>query len=66
MAHTSVPLRPLHPRSPSKGGLPISERQLDAYLLTRDTLRRVRSIAALTPDLRQPASPGASPPAPRT
>lgn len=30
-------------RRSSRQGLPMSERQLDAYLLTRDTLRRLRN-----------------------
>jgi len=38
----------------------MSERQLDAYLLTRDTLRRLRSAAFRPLDTRRDASPPAA------
>jgi hypothetical protein len=38
----------------------MSERELDAYLLARDTLRRVRAVASMSPDIPRQASPGAS------
>lgn len=64
MASSSQPLRPIRARRATKGPLPVSERQLDAYLLTRDTLRRVQALASIAPAPRRaqpPATPSASP-----
>jgi hypothetical protein len=40
--------------------MPMSERQLDAYLLARDTLRRVRAVASMFPGIANDSSPPAS------
>jgi hypothetical protein len=37
-----------------------SERQLDAYLMARDTLRRLRAMASPAPDASRCSSPPAS------
>lgn len=48
-------------RRPSARGLPsMSERQLDAYLQARETLRRVRAVASLTSQVPRERSPSAS------
>jgi hypothetical protein len=39
----------------------MSERQLDAYFEARDTLRRLRAVASLTPDLPRRTSSTPSP-----
>jgi hypothetical protein len=53
MAHTHAPDRPQRsPRSAATRRLrPMSERQLTAYLLTRDALRRIRATSAQAADL---------------
>ena len=49
---SSSPLRAL------RGMRWMTDRQLDAYLQTRDTLRRLRAAAALTPSRPQRSPPG--------
>ena len=48
-------------RDPGTGGLPsMSQRQLDAYLLTRETLRRIRRTSTLFDDGRPARPPGST------
>ena len=35
----------------------MSERELEAYLQARDTLRRIRAVVSLTSDIRRDPSP---------
>jgi hypothetical protein len=51
------------PRPASMSGMPwMSERQLDAYLQTREALRRARAVASLVASVRPPpAAPPAAP-----
>jgi hypothetical protein len=62
MANTNACIR--QRRSQLRGstrGMPwMSERQFDAYLQARDTLRRLRAVASLTSDASRYTSPEAS------
>ena len=55
-SHARLPQR----RCAARGTPWMSERQLDAYLQARDTLRRVGTIARLTTEASQPAAPPSS------
>ena len=59
-SHTTSHARRLQRRCAARGTPWMSERQLDAYLQARDTLRRVSAIAQLTAEASQPAAPPAS------
>jgi hypothetical protein len=48
-------------RGSSLGKRWMSERQLDAYFEARDTLRRLRAVASLAPDLPRRTSSTPSP-----
>ena len=56
----SVPQRRSRRGSSARGLPSMSERQLDAYLLARDTLRRVRAVASLAAQVPRERSPSAS------
>jgi hypothetical protein len=61
MANTHTPSRQRRAaQHGSNGKLWMSERQLDAYLQTRDTLRRLRAAASLTSDIRRAPPPPSS------
>lgn len=55
--HAPTPARQSHRRDATRGVRWMSERQLDAYLQTRETLRRLRMATALTTSAGQAASP---------
>jgi len=60
MANTHTSTRQRSPRG-SRGVLWMSERQIDAYLQTKEAMRRLRAAtASLTTDVRRNASPSAS------
>lgn len=64
MANPAVPSnRRRSSRPASMSGMPwMSERQLDAYLQTREALRRARAVASLSAGVRPPPpSPPAAP-----
>ena len=42
----------------------LTQRQLDAYLQARETLRRLRALTALTADVEHPGSPPGAPASP--
>ena len=48
------------PRSRASAIPSMSGRQLDAYLLARDTLRRVGALASMIPEIARDSSPPAS------
>lgn len=54
---TTSPSHRTGPR-PSRGMLWMSERQLDAYLQAKETLRRLRAATSPAPDAGNPTSPG--------
>ena len=56
----SVPQRRSRRSTPARGLPSMSERQLDAYLQARDTLRRVRAVVSLTSQVPRERSPSAS------
>ena len=61
MANTRISaFRHAQPRRSSRSVAWMSERQLDAYLQARETLRRLRATAALAPDPRRDTSPGSA------
>jgi hypothetical protein len=62
MANTHAPTRQhrSQPRRSARGLRWMSERQVDAYLQARDTLRRVRAVASFTSDVSRNTSTSAS------
>jgi hypothetical protein len=62
MANTtaSAPQARSHRRTSARGLPSMSERQLDAYLQARDTLRRVRAVVSLTAQVPRERPPSAS------
>jgi len=62
MATTHAPThsRQVRGRDTSRGVRWMSDRQLDAYLQTRETLRRLRTATALTTSAGHAASPPVS------
>ena len=60
--HRNTARRPSHRRASSLSSL--TELQLDAYLQTRDTLRRLRALTALIGHVKQHGSPPSTPGSP--
>jgi hypothetical protein len=58
--HVHTPLRQSHRRDATRGIRWMSERQLDAYLQARETLRRLRTTTASTADAVRSAPPSVS------
>ncbi len=61
MANTRTStFRRSQPRRPARGIAWMSERQLDAYLQARETLRRLQATASRATDARRDPSPGSA------
>ena len=58
MARNTTPHSHRTGSRPSRGMLWMSERQLDAYLQTKETLRRLRAAASPPLGAGNPTSPG--------
>ena len=62
MANFNAPASPTRsrPTGSTRAIRSMTQRQLDAYLQARDTLRRLRAVSALTADVMPRAAPSSS------